>query len=60
VICMVICLQGAGSNGAIIFVAIREDQDAAEHLGISAFRYKSLSLVVSSFFTGIAGAFYMN
>ncbi|MFZ2447976.1 MAG: branched-chain amino acid ABC transporter permease [Syntrophobacteraceae bacterium] len=60
VICMVIVCKVLSSKWGYYFVAIREDQDAAEHLGISAFRYKSLSLVVSSFFTGIAGAFYMN
>ena len=48
------------SKWGFYFVAIREDQDAAEALGISAFRYKSLSLMISSFFTGLAGAFYMN
>ncbi len=48
------------SKWGFYFVAIREDQDAAEALGISSFRYKSLSLMVSSFFTGLAGAFYMN
>ncbi len=48
------------SKWGFYFVAIREDQDAAEALGISAFRYKSISLLVSSFFTGLAGAFYMN
>lgn len=42
------------------FIAIREDQDAAESMGISAYRYKSISLGISSFFTGLAGAFYMN
>ena len=48
------------SKWGFYFVAIREDQDAAESMGISAFRYKSLSLMLSSFFTGLAGAFYMN
>lgn len=48
------------SKWGFYFVAIREDQDAAESMGISAFRYKSLSLMISSFFTGLAGAFYMN
>jgi branched-chain amino acid transport system permease protein len=48
------------SKWGFYFVAIREDQDAAEALGISSFKYKSLSLMVSSFFTGLAGAFYMN
>jgi len=48
------------SKWGYYFVAIREDQDAAESLGISTFRYKSYSLIASSFFTGLAGAFYMN
>ncbi|HIJ67881.1 MAG TPA: branched-chain amino acid ABC transporter permease [Deltaproteobacteria bacterium] len=48
------------SKWGFYFIAIREDQEAAEALGISSFRYKSLSLMVSSFFTGLAGAFYMN
>jgi branched-chain amino acid transport system permease protein len=48
------------SKWGYYFLAIREDQDAAEALGISSFRYKSLSLMISAFFTGLAGAFYMN
>lgn len=48
------------SKWGYYFIAIREDQDAAEAMGVSAFRYKSLSLAISSFFTGLAGAFYMN
>lgn len=48
------------SKWGFYFIAIREDQDAAEAIGISSFRYKSLSLMISSFFTGLAGAFYMN
>jgi branched-chain amino acid transport system permease protein len=42
------------------FVAIREDQDAAESLGIDTTLYKTISLCLSGVFTGIAGAFYMN
>ena len=42
------------------FLAIREDQDAAESLGIDPTRYKLYSLLISAFFTGVAGAFYMN
>jgi len=48
------------SKWGYYFVTIREDQDVAEAIGISSFRYKSLSLMMSSFFTGLAGAFYMN
>lgn len=42
------------------FVAIREDQDAAESLGINTTLYKTIALIVSAVVTGIAGAFYMN
>ena len=42
------------------FVAIREDQDAAESLGIDTTRYKTIALVLSAVLTGLAGAFYMN
>jgi branched-chain amino acid transport system permease protein len=48
------------SKWGFYFIAIREDQDAAEALGISSFRYKSISVMLSAFFTGLAGAFYMN
>jgi branched-chain amino acid transport system permease protein len=42
------------------FVAIREDQDAAESMGIDTTFYKTISLCLSGVLTGIAGAFFMN
>ena len=48
------------SKWGFYFVAIREDQDAAESMGIDTTKYKLISLLVSAFFTGLAGAFYMN
>jgi branched-chain amino acid transport system permease protein len=48
------------SKWGYYFVSIREDQDAAESLGINTTLYKNVSLMISSFFTGTAGAFYMN
>ncbi len=42
------------------FVAIREDQDAAESLGIDTTLYKTIALCLSGALTGLAGAFYMN
>ncbi|WP_366923053.1 branched-chain amino acid ABC transporter permease [Metallumcola ferriviriculae] len=42
------------------FLAIREDQDSAEALGIPTSRFKMYSLLPSAFLTGLAGAFYMN
>ena len=48
------------SKWGYYFVSIREDQDAAESLGINTALYKNVSLLVSAFFAGTAGAFYMN
>ena len=38
--------------------AIREDESACEALGVNTFRYKMLAMMLSSFLTGIGGAFY--
>jgi branched-chain amino acid transport system permease protein len=48
------------SKWGFYFISIREDQDAAESIGIHTALYKNASLCLSSFFTGTAGAFYMN
>ena len=48
------------SKWGFYFISIREDQDAAESLGINTTLYKNVSLFISAFFTGTAGAFYMN
>jgi branched-chain amino acid transport system permease protein len=39
-------------------VAIREDEDAAEAIGIDTVRAKVLTLALSAFFTGLGGGFY--
>ena len=38
--------------------AIREDEGAAEALGVNAFAYKLRAMIVSSFLTGLGGTFY--
>jgi branched-chain amino acid transport system permease protein len=48
------------SKWGYYFVSIREDQDTAEAMGINTSLYKNISLLISAFFTGTAGAFYMN
>ncbi|HMK60983.1 MAG TPA: branched-chain amino acid ABC transporter permease [Dissulfurispiraceae bacterium] len=48
------------SKWGYYFVAIREDQYAAESLGINSTLFKTIALSLSGVFTGIAGAFYMN
>ncbi len=42
------------------FVTIREDQDAAESLGINTVLYKMISLCISACLIGFAGGLYMN
>ena len=48
------------SKWGYYFVAIREDQDAANSLGINTTLYKTISLCLSGVLAGVAGAFYMN
>ena len=38
--------------------AIRDDEAAAEALGVDTFRYKMLAMTISSFLTGVGGTFY--
>ncbi|MDY6838515.1 MAG: branched-chain amino acid ABC transporter permease [Thermodesulfobacteriota bacterium] len=49
-----------GSKWGYYFVSIREDQDAAESLGIDTHFYKMVSLNIAAFLTGMAGSLYMN
>ncbi len=41
-------------------IAIREDEDASEALGVNTLRYKLTATVLSAFLTGLGGAFYAN
>jgi len=38
--------------------AIRDDEAAAEALGVDTFRYKMLAMALSAFLTGVGGTFY--
>jgi branched-chain amino acid transport system permease protein len=58
--CIWVIHLAMNSKWGYYFISIREDQDAAESLGINTTLYKNVSLMISSFFTGTAGAFYMN
>jgi branched-chain amino acid transport system permease protein len=49
-----------GSRWGYYFVSIREDQDAAESLGINTLYYKMISLGLSAVIVGLAGALYTN
>lgn len=41
-------------------LALREDEEAAEALGVDTFRCKLAAIVLSAFLTGVGGAFYAN
>ncbi len=46
------------STHGLAFLSIREDEIAAEAMGIPTTRYKVTAFVLSAFFTGIAGALF--
>jgi len=48
------------SKWGYYFLSIREDQDAAESLGIDTHFYKMVSLNIAAFLTGMAGSLFMN
>jgi branched-chain amino acid transport system permease protein len=48
----------AFSRVGLAFQSIREDEDAAESLGINVRNYKILAFIISAFFAGIAGGMY--
>ncbi len=54
-LCIALMVLLISSSYGRAFKAIREDETAAESMGLNLFRYKELSFVISSFFTGIGG-----
>jgi branched-chain amino acid transport system permease protein len=46
------------SRLGLLFVALREDEDAASSLGVDTMRHKLLALIVSAAFTTLCGMFY--
>ena len=55
-ICIGIILLIIHSTYGRAFKAIRDDEIAAESMGINLFRHKQMAFVISSFFAGIGGA----
>jgi branched-chain amino acid transport system permease protein len=41
-------------------VAIREDEEAAQALGVNTFKYNMMAIAISAFMTTLAGTFYAN
>lgn len=55
-ICIALIMLLINSSYGRAFKAIRDDEIAAEAMGINLFKHKELSFVISSFFAGIGGA----
>lgn len=55
VICIVCMILLINSSYGRAFKAIREDEIAAEAMGVGLAKHKQLSFIIGSFFTGIAG-----
>ncbi len=55
-VCIAIILLLINSSYGRVFKAIRDDEIAAEAMGVNLFRHKELAFAISSFFAGISGA----
>lgn len=55
-ICIAIIMLLINSSYGRAFKAIRDDEIAAEAMGINLFKHKEMSFIISSFFAGISGA----
>ncbi len=55
-ICIIIIVLLINSSYGRAFKAIRDDEVAAEAMGINLFKHKMLSFIISSFFAGVGGA----
>ena len=58
IICITLIVLLIHSSYGRAFKAIRDDEVAAEAMGISLFKHKMLSFVISSFFAGVGGALF--
>ncbi len=48
------------SRAGRLMVAIREDEEAAQAVGVNSFKYSMIALAISAFMTALAGTFYAN
>jgi branched-chain amino acid transport system permease protein len=55
-VCIFLIVLIINSSYGRVFRAIRDDERAAEAMGVNLFAHKELSFVVSSFFAGVGGA----
>ena len=60
VISMVVVRLLEVSRMGRFMIAIREDEEAAQALGVDSFKYSMIAIAISAFMTSIAGVFYAN
>ena len=58
ILCIALIVLLIHSSYGRAFKAIRDDEVAAEAMGISLFKHKMLSFVISSFFSGVSGGLF--
>lgn len=58
VVTVYVCYRMANSRVGRALVAIRENENLAESVGVSAFRYSMIAFVVGAFFAGLSGSLY--
>jgi len=57
-VCIAIIVLLINSSYGRAFKAVRDDEVAAEAMGVSLFKHKMYSFVISSFFAGVGGALF--
>ena len=58
IVCITLIVLLIHSSYGRAFKSIRDDEIAAEAMGISLFKHKMLSFIISSFFAGVGGALF--
>ena len=58
IVCITLIVLLIRSSYGRAFKSIRDDEIAAEAMGISLFKHKMLSFIISSFFAGVGGALF--
>lgn len=54
-LCILLMVMTLKSSYGRAFKAIREDETAAEAMGINLFKHKQMAFIISCFFTGVSG-----
>ncbi len=57
-LCILVIILLINSSYGRAFKSIRDDEIAAEAMGVSLFKHKMMSFVISSFFAGVGGALF--